>query len=148
MIAACLITSSYSFMPSHAHIAHRNSQPTLLKAAAAEKPQELTDWGMDDDLWATMPGGAVRDLKRFVRTGEVELAQRRIETLIEISLFRTGSATDELTWFQAADAWEADNRERKMRAKEEAKAKKKAESEAAREVAEKAAAAATTPTPQ
>eukprot|EP00554_Chaetoceros_debilis_P006230 CAMPEP_0194075290 /NCGR_PEP_ID=MMETSP0149-20130528/2328_1 /TAXON_ID=122233 /ORGANISM="Chaetoceros debilis, Strain MM31A-1" /LENGTH=112 /DNA_ID=CAMNT_0038755727 /DNA_START=107 /DNA_END=445 /DNA_ORIENTATION=- len=109
---------------------------------ATEKPQELTGWGLDDELWNTLPNGAVRDLRRFVRTGKDELAQNRIETLIEINEYRRGSMTDESTWFEASRAWEFGKNVKAIEAKEKAKAEKRAKVKARREKAEAEAEAA------
>ena len=141
VIAVCLVTPLYGFVSQSSCTAFRNNVKALM---AADKPQELTGWGLDDELWNTLPTGAIRDLKRFVRTGKDELAQNRIETLIEINEYRRGSMTDERTWFEASKAWEFANKVKALDAKEKAKAEKRAEVKAKREAAEAEAEASST----
>lgn len=95
---------------------------------ATDKPHELTSWGLDDELWDSLPTGAIRDLKRFIRTGKNELAKCRIETVTEISQYRRGSITDEKTWFEASKAWGFGNKVKAIEAKEKAKARRKSRS--------------------
>ena len=140
VFAVCFVTPSRGFVSQST--CKTTCRDTVKALMATEKPQELTGWGLDDELWNTLPNGAVRDLKRFVRTGKDELAQNRIETLIEINEYRRGSMTDESTWFEASRAWEFGKNVKAIEAKEKAKAEKRAKVKARREKAEAEAEAA------
>jgi len=96
-------------------------------------PEQLAILGCDAALWDFMPPGTHRDLNRFVRTGEEEMARRRIATSREIVQFSEGSG---VTWDQAVRVWEANNAEVVAAAKVQAKADMIARAKAKREAEE------------
>ena len=74
-------------------------------------PGGLEAWGCDDLLWTQIPPGARRDLTRFARDGEEQLARNRLQTMREVISFV--DAADDAPWEKgpwdtAVITWEAD----------------------------------------
>jgi len=136
MISRLLIATAYLLLPAHGFLPRQILRPDHTRSALASAdgmPEQLAILGCDAALWNFMPPGTHRDLYRFVRTGEEEMARRRIATSREIVQFSEGSG---VTWDQAVRAWEVNNAETVAAAKAQAKADKMAKAKAKREAEE------------
>ena len=104
LVCAVLLAHAHAFIPAR-HLARQKN--TLV----ASMPDGLEAWGCDDLLWTQIPPGARRDLTRFARDGEEQLARNRLQTMREVISFV--DAADDAPWEKgpwdtAVITWEAD----------------------------------------
>jgi len=122
-------------------------------------PEALVEFGCNDTIWKNLPYGAQRDIERFCRIAgsdeefvptkefpisPMELAQNRVETMIDINRFVVKKNKDEdapfedLAWNNGVSSWELSNLADKETAIAKAKADKKERNRLLREAAKKA----------
>ena len=112
----------------------------------ATVPPELESWcGCDEAAWQSFPPGARRDLLRFAKNGNDQLASFRVATMREVLDFvysdgggAPGEPWEKEKWDKGVAAWEARNAAIVAAEKEKAKQEKKrkaAEARAAKEAA-------------
>ena len=138
LACAVLLAHAHAFIPAR-HLARQKN--TLV----ASMPDGLEAWGCDDVLWTQIPPGARRDLTRFARVGEEQLARNRLQTMREVISFVDAAADapwEKAPWDTAVITWEADQAHQEAEAKAAAKAEKAAAAKAKREAAAGAKAAA------
>ena len=138
LACAVLLAHAHAFIPAR-HLARQKN--TLV----ASMPDGLEAWGCDDLLWTQIPPGAQRDLTRFARDGEEQLARNRLQTMREVIGFV--DAADDAPWEKgpwdtAVITWEADQAHQEAERKAAEKAAKAAAAKAKREAAAAAKAAA------
>ena len=136
LACAVLLAHAHAFIPAR-HLARQKN--TLV----ASMPDGLEAWGCDDVLWTQIPPGARRDLTRFARVGEEQLARNRLQTMREVISFVDAAADapwEKAPWDTAVITWEADqaHQEAERKAAEKA-AKAKREAAAAAKAAAEAA---------
>ena len=139
LACAVLLAHAHAFMP-----ARHLSRPRLAPVVAS-MPDGLEAWGCDDVLWTQIPPGARRDLTRFARVGEEQLARNRLQTMREVISFVDAAADapwEKAPWDTAVITWEADQAHQEAERKAAEKAAKAAAAKAKREAAAAAKAAA------
>ena len=137
--AVLLAQTALGLVPTR-HLARPRLAPVV-----ASMPDGLEAWGCDDVLWTQIPPGAKRDLTRFARDGEEQLARNRLQTMREVISFV--DAADDAPWEKgpwdtAVITWEADQAHQEAERKAAEKAAKAAAAKAKREAAAAAKAAA------
>ena len=138
LACAVLLAHAHAFIPAR-HLARQKN--TLV----ASMPDGLEAWGCDDVLWTQIPPGARRDLTRFARVGEEQLARNRLQTMREVISFVDAAADapwEKAPWDTAVITWEADQAHQEAERKAAEKAAKAAAAKAKREAAAAAKAAA------
>ena len=138
LACAVLLAHAHAFIPAR-HLARQKN--TLV----ASMPDGLEAWGCDDLLWTQIPPGARRDLTRFARDGEEQLARNRLQTMREVISFVDAAADapwEKAPWDTAVITWEADQAHQEAERKAAEKAAKAAAAKAKREAAAAAKAAA------
>ena len=144
--AALLAQTALGLVPTR-HLSRPRIAPvaSLRLAPVASMPDGLEAWGCDDVLWTQIPPGARRDLTRFARVGEEQLARNRLQTMREVISFVDAAADapwEKAPWDTAVITWEADQAHQEAERKAAEKAAKAAAAKAKREAAAAAKAAA------